>query len=125
MKLLGRISTLIALMVALTANPTLGEQAVRDTPVNNSDWPVSASYAEPANRYDHNIMGRIRGWSRLAVDVAPCSTCSSEVSRIRIDQPQSRVFEDFAPRLWDITGDGRPEIVVVESDLSMGSRLAV
>jgi hypothetical protein len=70
-------------------------------------------------------MGRIRGWSSLEVDVVPCSTCNSEISRIRIDQPQSRVFEDFAPRLWDITGDGRPEIVVVESDLSRGSRLAV
>jgi len=124
-KLLGRISVLTALMVALTTNPTLGERAVRDTPVNDSAWPVSASYAEPTNRYDHNIMGRIRGWSSLEVDVAPCSTCNSDVSKIRIDQPQSRVFEDFAPRLWDITGDGRPEIVVVESDLSMGSRLAV
>ena len=43
----------------------------------------------------------------------------------RIDPTLSRVFEDFAPRLWDITGDGRPEIVAVESDLSLGARLAV
>ncbi len=125
MKLLGRISAVTALMIALSTSPTLGQSAVRDTRGNNSAWPVSASYAEPTNRYDHNIMGRIQGWSSLEVDVAPCSTCDSDARKIRIDQPQSRVFEDFAPRLWDITGDGRPEIVVVESDLSMGSRLAV
>ena len=29
----------------------------------------------------------------------------------RIDPTLSRVFEDFAPRLWDITGDGRPELL--------------
>lgn len=125
MKLLGRISALTALMVALTTSQTRGQQEVNDTTVNGSAWAVRAVYAGPTDRYDHNIMGRIRGWSRLEVHVAPCSTCESEVRTMRIDQPQTRVFEDFAPRLWDITGDGRPEIVVVESDLSMGSRLAV
>ena len=35
------------------------------------------------------------------------------------------MFEDVAPRLWDVTGDGRPEIVVVESDVARGARLAV
>jgi hypothetical protein len=70
-------------------------------------------------------MGRIQGWGRLEVDVAPCSTCNSGVVRLSVDQPQSRVFEDFAPRLWDTTGDGRPEIVTVESDLSKGARLVV
>jgi hypothetical protein len=121
-KLLCRISALTALMVGLMTCQAVAEQSVRATDLV---WPVGASYAAPTNRYDHNIMGRIRGWSRLEVDVAPCSTCKSGGSRIRIDQPQARVFEDFAPRLWDITGDGRPEVVVVESDVSKGSRLAV
>ncbi len=84
---------------------------------------VSAAYAEPNDRYDHNIMGRIKGWGRLEVGIAPCSTC--DAVRVRIDQPQSRVFEDFAPRLWDITGDGLAEVVTVESDLNRGARLAV
>lgn len=114
-----------ALIFGLTLCQALAEQTVRGSPVPDTEWPVSASYAEPTDRYDHNIMGRIRGWSRLDVDVASCSTCKSGVVRVSLDQPQSRVFEDFAPRLWDITGDGRPEIVVVESDLSKGARLAV
>jgi hypothetical protein len=39
--------------------------------------------------------------------------------------PQSLVFEDVAPRLWDVTGDGAPEVVVVESHQSKGARLAI
>lgn len=84
---------------------------------------VVAAYADPTDRYDHNIMGRIKGWGRLEVGIAPCPTCDAVL--VRIDQPPSRVFEDFAPRLWDITGDGLPEVVTVESDLTRGARLAV
>ena len=115
---MGRVFNISALIVGLTTCQALAEQTVKG-------WPIGASYAEPTDRYDHNIMGRIQGWGRLEVDLAPCSTCNSGVVRVSLDQPQSRVFEDFAPRLWDITGDGRPEIVTVESDLSKGARLAV
>jgi hypothetical protein len=115
---MGRVFNISAMIVGLTTSQALAEQTVKA-------WPTAASYAEPTDRYDHNIMGRIQGWGRLEVDIAPCSTCNSGMVRVSLDQPQSRVFEDFAPRLWDITGDGRPEIVTVESDLSKGARLAV
>ena len=45
--------------------------------------------------------------------------------QLRIDLPERRVFEYIAPRLWDITGDDRPEIVAVESDAEQGARLTV
>lgn len=115
---MGRVFNISALIIGLTTCQALAEQTVKA-------WPLGASYAEPTDRYDHNIMGRIQGWGRLEVDLAPCSTCNSGVVRVSLDQPQSRVFEDFAPRLWDINGDGLPEIVTVESDLSKGARLAV
>jgi hypothetical protein len=35
------------------------------------------------------------------------------------------VFEDTGPRLWDVTGDGSPEVVVVQSHLQNGARLTV
>lgn len=111
-----------ALLVGLTTYQTVAEQGGGAA---DHSLPVGASYAAPTNRYDHNIMGRVPAWSRLQVDVASCSTCGAAVARITVGQPQSRVFEDFAPRLWDITGDGRPEVVAVESDVSTGSRLAV
>ena len=43
----------------------------------------------------------------------------------RFDLPSELVFEDVAPRLWDVTGDGTPEVVVVESHAARGARLAV
>ncbi|QGY00303.1 VCBS repeat-containing protein [Roseovarius faecimaris] len=44
----------------------------------------------------------------------------------RVDfAPGTRVFEDIAPRLWDVTGDGLPEIVVVETDPPQGAQLSV
>ncbi len=35
------------------------------------------------------------------------------------------VFEDTTPRLWDIDGDGRPEVVTVLSHQKYGAQLAV
>ena len=120
MLLAFRAGVLVALLlpsVPLHAGPAPGPEA---RPV-----PVRAVYAGPTDRYPHNIMGRIRGWSALEVDLSACQTCPGGNRRLRIELPASRVFEDFAPRLWDITGDGIPEVVTVESDLAEGSRLVV
>ena len=42
-----------------------------------------------------------------------------------IKLPASHVFEDIAPRLWDVTGDGLPEVVVIETDVARGAALAI
>jgi hypothetical protein len=39
--------------------------------------------------------------------------------------PAQLAFEDFAPRLLDLNGDGRNEVIVVESHQNKGARLAV
>ena len=39
--------------------------------------------------------------------------------------PFHRVFEDRLPRLADLDGDGRDEIIVVESDAIRGAALVV
>ena len=39
--------------------------------------------------------------------------------------PETRVFEDVEARLADVTGDGAPEVVVVETDLSQGASLTI
>lgn len=45
---------------------------------------------------------------------------------VRVLHPEGgHVFEDLAPRLWDVTGDGTPEVVVVETDPRRGAQLAV
>ncbi|SLN50402.1 FG-GAP repeat protein [Roseivivax jejudonensis] len=45
--------------------------------------------------------------------------------RLRATLPADMVFEDLAPRLWDVDGDGAPEVVTVETALDRGARLAI
>lgn len=105
--------------------PIVESPAPERLPEDQAPWPVRAEYMAPTDRYPHGILGRIQGWGSLVVDLYLCSNCESGVARLRIDLPETRVFEDLAPRLWDITGDGRPEIVVIESDAELGARLVV
>lgn len=87
--------------------------------------PIRAEYANPTDRYPHNIMGSLSAHTDLIVSLEPCPECSEEVEMLAIRLPENLVFEDFAPRLADLNGDGRNEVIVVESDQTKGSRLAV
>jgi hypothetical protein len=77
---------------------------------------VSARFADPTNRYPHNVLGALRGFGALEM-------VQTGGTVLRVVLPEARVFEDIAPRLWDITGDGVAEVVVVESDATRGARL--
>lgn len=78
--------------------------------------PLSARFAEPTNRYPHNVLGDLPGFVALEVSLTGRTT-------LRLVLPDTRVFEDIAPRLWDVDGDGISEIVAVESDQALGARL--
>ena len=78
--------------------------------------PVSAQFTEPTNRYPHNVLGELPGFGALDVTLEGGTT-------LRLVLPESSIFEDITPRLWDIDGDGIPEIVAVESDQRLGARL--
>ena len=79
---------------------------------------VSAGYAEPTPRYQHGVFGETEEWGALAFGL-------SDDQRMILRLPETRVFEDIAPRLADVDGDGAPEMIVVETDLSLGARLAI
>lgn len=87
--------------------------------------PIRADYANPTDRYPHNIMGRLNAHTDLIVTLDPCPDCGTSPITLAIRLPTNLVFEDFAPRLIDLNSDGRHEIITVESDQSKGSRLAV
>lgn len=84
----------------------------------SADSIVSATYAEPTQRYQHGVFGETEEWGALAFEM-------SSGQRMILRLPETRVFEDIAPRLVDVDGDGAPEMVVVETDLSLGARLAI
>lgn len=79
---------------------------------------VSARYEGAVTRYPHGVLGDEVEYDTLAVTLS-----DGRVLRRRWNAPL--VFEDVAPRLWDVTGDGQPEIVTVESHETRGARLAV
>jgi len=79
----------------------------------------SAAYADPAGHYGHDALGTGAEFSTLAVTL-------DDGRQFRATFPAGgMVFEDLAPRLWDLDRDGMPEIVVIEADPQFGARLAV
>ncbi len=79
---------------------------------------TSARFTDPTTRYAHGILGDAVEWGALEMR-------GDDGRRYRVVLPEERVFEDVAPRLADVDFDGLAEVVVVESDLARGARLAV
>ena len=87
------------------------------TPLTAEDI-VAARYADPTTRYAHGVLGDAIEHGTLILETA-------SDRRLRIVLPERRVFEDTEPRLFDVDGDGDREVIVVESDASLGARLSV
>ncbi|AMY69968.1 FG-GAP repeat domain-containing protein [Frigidibacter mobilis] len=97
----GALVALLALWPTLTrAEPILGAQ-----------------YAAPTDRYPHGALGDDLEWGALVLTL--------DGRQRRFTLPDELVFEDTAPRLADLDGDGAPEVIVVESHAAQGARLAV
>ncbi|MCT8159821.1 FG-GAP repeat domain-containing protein [Pseudoruegeria sp. SHC-113] len=79
---------------------------------------AAATYDDPTTRYAHGVLGD-------AIEHGTLVLAFTDGSARRFVLPESRVFEDTAPRLADLDTDGAPEVIVVESDQRRGARLAV
>jgi len=95
-----------AIAGALLAGPALADPDIRD-----------ARYAEPTTRYAHGVLGDAIEYGALELTLAGAG-------KVTIRLPETRVFEDLAPRLADLDGDNTDEVIVVESDAGQGARLA-
>lgn len=78
---------------------------------------LQATYDDPTTRYAHGVLGDAVEWGSLQI--------TDQDKSHRVILPEDRVFEDIAPRLWDVTGDGSPEIVVIETQRDLGAQLAI
>lgn len=79
---------------------------------------IDAQYGAPTSRYAHGVLGDAIEWGALEMR-------GGDGTLYRINLPESRVFEDVAPRLFDVDGDGDREVIVVEADATRGARLAI
>jgi hypothetical protein len=108
---------IVGFVAALAATPVLA------TPPNVV---VKAEYAEPTTRYDHGILGDAIEWGALKLTVDTCFDCENSALReFTIRLPENRVFEDIAPRIVTVVNEGGTEVLVVETDLNKGARLAL
>ncbi len=78
----------------------------------------SARYDGPTQRYPHGVLGDDIEYDTLVVRLSDGREMSARWG-------DDMVFEDLAPRVVDVDGDGAPEVVTVESHSQRGARLAV
>ncbi len=107
---------------------TFGDQSAKAAPPNGAlpDGRVAtgshditrAWLAEPTTRYDHGILGSPLTAASLVIE-----SKDGKLQTVRLKD--DAVFEDLTPRLADLDGDGRDEVIVVKSYLKRGSALAV
>lgn len=84
---------------------------------------TSARFEDPTQGYPHCILGDCVTYRSLVVFTTDPADGASLRYVARL--PEGLVFEDIAPRLWDITGDGSAEVVVVLTSTAFGASLAV
>jgi hypothetical protein len=77
-----------------------------------------AWYGRPTGRYRHGVLGdAVEAGSLVAEDASG--------RRYEHVLAHTHVFEDLTPRIADLDGDGRNEIVAIRSSLTRGAALAV
>ena len=72
--------------------------------------------ASPTARYPHASMG-------LPLHAASLHVIGQDGRVASVQLPKQRVFEDLQPRLVDMDGDGKDEIIVIEADVERGAAL--
>jgi hypothetical protein len=88
-----------------------------------ADWnnigEVCLIHSPDGARYGHDVLGATPEWHLLSVRPSDPLHAATAIRHL------GHIFEDIAPRLADVTGDGFPEIIVVQSSMDRGARLAV
>lgn len=113
----GRWRASLALVLALAASSARADTVI-----------VGARFTEPTTRYDHGVLGDAVEYGALTLDlmVSPPGGLGATTRRsVTFRLPKDRVFEDLAPRLVDVSGDGAPEVLVVETQVDQGAQLAI
>ncbi len=78
---------------------------------------TDARLTQATDRYAHGVLGDALEWGGMRI-TGPAGT-------IEVTLPQTHVFEDVEARVLDLDGDGRAEVLVVETDMAKGASLAV
>jgi hypothetical protein len=97
----------------LTEYQPLPEQEI----TRSFDNRIYAQYAMPTEKYDHGILGDKIEAEKLVVVV------DSVFYEFKL--PREYVFEDIAPRLYDVDGDDELEIITIRTNVFQGGGIAI
>ncbi|WP_417808891.1 FG-GAP repeat domain-containing protein [Thioclava sp.] len=92
---------------------------------------ATAQFANPTDRYGHGALGPGHEYESLRITVSRSTGDGTGLftgaTHLTYDFTlgSDLVWEDTAPRVVDLDGDGVPEIITVQSSLTQGSRLLV
>jgi len=90
-----------------------GGVAVHSPPGITSAW-----YSQPTQRYGHGVLGD-------GIEGGGLSVKDNKGNLYTYQLPGDSVFEDITPRLADLDGDGRAEVITIKSFLNAGASLAI
>lgn len=113
------------MLTALAALPALGCD-YPGPPPNSHDARADrgdirwAGYSDATDRYGHGVLGDAIEAAGLRVEAGLQGPCD-----LAVLLPEHSVFEDTGPRIADLDGDGRNEVIVVETHRDLGAALAV
>lgn len=103
---------------AAELTPQNDPQAIADLRVAKGSRDIAAAWLiAPTGRYAHFVQGSAYEPSGLRVTLRDGAT-------ITLMLDGQHVFEDRQPRLADLDGDGKDEIILVLTDISKGASLA-
>ena len=89
----------------------------------------AAEFTGPTSDYPHGALGDDLEWSAIRITLSRQKGNEGDLAHgflnltYEIKAPPQMVFEDTAPRLWDIDGDAKPEVVAVLSHQDYGAQL--
>lgn len=117
----GYLSFLAGLMLVL---PALAQTAANDPDALPDGVPAKGALnisevwlIEPTARYDHHVQG-------TPYEAAGLRLRTSDGAVLTLLLDEAHVFEDRRPRLADLDGDGKDEIIAVLSSINEGASLA-
>jgi FG-GAP-like repeat len=107
----------------LPAVPAQAAKRLPDSQVARGNKDIAWAWlGTPTMRYPHKALGASTHAGSLHVLVTVAGGKQQEIVH---ELPFNRVFEDRIPRLMDLDGDGRDEIILIESDALRGSATVV
>lgn len=93
--------------------------AVQDTRAIRGRRDIALAWlADPTDRYQHGALGD-------GIEASTLKVRLRDGTELRYPLADASVFEDLEPRLVDLDGDGRDEVLVVRSGPQAGAALAV